>query len=86
MAEPPDLAREGVAALILAADDVRLSWEEVDGRYIPCDQPTPNPVRGVCPADGSWSSYQGRHKHWVRYEEPHRRLVVRLPTEPGKAS
>ena len=82
MAELPDLDRYELIDLITNALNLSVSWEEVGGRYVPCDQPTPNPVPRVCPAGGSWSSYQGRHEHWTRYEKPHRRLVVRLPAEP----
>lgn len=74
--------RYEIADMILQADQVSIRWEDVEARYVPCDQPTPTPIRGACPDDSRYSVYRGRHSHLVRYETPHRRLVVKLPPEP----
>lgn len=60
--------------------DVRLDVEAVEGRQVNCDEPD-------CPrvAEAYSTYWAGGHSHYVRYDTPHERAVIRLPAYAKEA-
>ncbi len=72
------------------APEMIVSWENVDGRYVRCPHSTDWTEPGSTCLFGSVGVWYARnegggHGHYVKYDQPHRSLVVRLPAEPGQA-
>ena len=77
---------EELAEMVRNAREVQARWEPVDGRYVRCDQDDWRECeRGKFPDVFYALSEGGGHGHYERYDAPHRRLVIRLPAEPGDA-
>jgi hypothetical protein len=72
-----------LAERVRNAEHVDARWEDAYGRCVRC------PLDDQCPRGLPDVLYArakgGGHGHYEEYESPHRRLVIRLPHEPGDA-
>lgn len=78
--------RDEILRAVENAEEVHACYEDVEGHYVRCPRPEwddqcPPGLRGVYYARNE----SGGHAHYRKYEAPHRRLVLRLPAEPGRA-
>lgn len=76
---------EELVARIRNADQLDVEWEDVRRRHVRCSQPDDTCSRDIGGSIWYPPATGGGHAHFEQYDTPHRRLVIRLPAEPGDA-